>query len=112
MSLFGVNNINNLVDCTKVLPSYQETFSGSGTGLNPVCNGGPVRVPTTTGLTTSTVYTSKVYTTSLCLPLLPCPSILKKVITTTYPIATPTFAVGQANKRLPTAAPAPTAFAA
>jgi hypothetical protein len=40
MSLFGVNNINKLTDCTQVLPSFLSTFSGTGTGLNPQCSSG------------------------------------------------------------------------
>lgn len=37
MSLFGVNNINQLTDCTKVLPTAQTTFTGKAGLADPVC---------------------------------------------------------------------------
>jgi hypothetical protein len=42
MSLFGVNNINQLTDCTKVLPTAQTAFSGKAGINDPVC---PPKLP-------------------------------------------------------------------
>ena|ERR1700760_1101008 len=101
MSLFGVFKINQLTDCTHVLPSQNPTFTNStqnscASSSSASYSTKPSVSPTSystkasvTAYTTSTVYTTKTYTTIKCAEqIFICLWWTPYVGTTSYPVAT------------------------
>jgi hypothetical protein len=93
MSIFGVNKINHLTDCTHVLPSQNPTFSNTTNGsCNTSSSSSGYSTPTSvtkTAYTTSTVYTTKTYTTFQCAEkFIVCLWWTPAVSSSTYPVAT------------------------
>lgn len=116
LSLLGVNKINQLNDCTKVLPAAQPIFSPkSGPCTTSSSSTSTQTKPTTTHTgkyTTSTIYSTKTHTTTSCAKTVKnCPAESTKLVTETVAVSTTVCPVEEngkaASKPTVTAKPVP-----